>query len=142
MLVKEIATVLMIIAGLASIIWVANWPFNTPWEKNLTDEQRRINLAHNRRHHRAATRVMLPLLAVVLGLASMSAATSPKGNLFGAAVMGLCSVVCASVWVLLIKRGRRRRPSTQHRIAPGRVAADGTGRAVARRPDGRSGTAT
>ncbi|MEV4496246.1 hypothetical protein AB0J84_11135 [Micromonospora arborensis] len=65
MLFKAIAAVLVAIAGLAAIIWVANWPFNTPWEKELSPEQRRIDAAHNRRHHRRAARVMLPMLAIV-----------------------------------------------------------------------------
>ncbi|MBQ1071644.1 hypothetical protein KBX06_00460 [Micromonospora sp. C31] len=113
MLFKAIVTVLMVIVGLAAIIWVANWPFNTPWEKDLTAEQRRINAAHNRRHHRAVIRGILPILAIVFGIASVSLLSGPKSDPFAAVVMGVCSVVCAGVFGALIKRGRRRRPSTR-----------------------------
>ncbi|MFE9956536.1 hypothetical protein [Micromonospora sp. NPDC005299] len=113
MFFKAVLTVLIIIAGLAAIIWVANWPFNTPWEKNLTAEQRRINAAHNRRHHRGVARILLPSLAVIFGIASVGILSGPKSDPLAAAVMGVCSVVCVGVFGALIKRGRRRRSSTR-----------------------------
>ncbi len=106
-----IITVLIIIAGLAAIIWIANWPFNTPWEKGLDGEQRRINAAHNRRHHRAVARIMLPGLAIVFGIASASLFAGPKVISPQQLVMGVCSAVCVGVFGALIKRGRRRRSS-------------------------------
>ncbi|MEU4366617.1 hypothetical protein [Micromonospora chersina] len=111
MLVKAILVVLMTGAGLAAMIWVANWPFNTPWEQNLTAEQRRIHAAHNRRHHRAAARAMLLVLAVAFGTASVTLVSGPDGDRFAALVMGVCSVVCAGVFGALMTRGRRRRSS-------------------------------
>lgn len=113
MFFKAVIVVLVTIAGLAAIIWVANWPFNTPWEKDLTAEQRRINTAHNRRHHRAAARGILPVFAIGFGIASVSLLSGPKSDPFAAVVMGVCSVVCASVFGALVKRGRRRRSSTR-----------------------------
>ncbi|MEV1315074.1 hypothetical protein AB0J14_03180 [Micromonospora arborensis] len=113
MLFKAIAAVLVVIAGVAAIIWVANWPFNTPWENKLSPEQRRINAAHNQRHHRRAARVMLPMLAIVFGITSVSLLSGPKSNPFAAVVMGACSVVCAGVFGALVRRGRRRRSSTR-----------------------------
>ncbi|WP_319462276.1 hypothetical protein [Micromonospora sp. RTP1Z1] len=108
-----IVTVLMIIAGLAAIVWVANWPFNTPWEKELSPEERRIKAAHNRRHHRTVARGILPILAIVFGIASVSLLSGPKSDPFAAVVMGVCSVVCVGVFGALIERGRRRRSSTR-----------------------------
>ena len=113
MLFKAIVTVLFVIAGLAAIIWVANWPFNTPWEKDLNAEQRRINAAHNRRHHRAAARMLLPILAIQLGIASVCLFAGSKSDQFAAVVMGVCSAVCIGVFGALIKKGRRRRSSTR-----------------------------
>lgn len=113
MFFKAIIVVLVTIVGLAAIIWVANWPFNTPWEKDLKPDERRINAAHNRRHHRAVTRAMLPVLAIMFGIVSVSLLSGPKRDPFAAVVMGLCSVVCAGVFGALIKRGRRRRSSTR-----------------------------
>ncbi|MFI7604848.1 hypothetical protein ACIBTV_06975 [Micromonospora sp. NPDC049366] len=113
MLFKAIVTVLMIIAGLTAIIWMANWPFNTPWEKDLTAEQRRIQAIHNRRHHRGVARILLPSLAVIFGIASVEILSGPKSDPFAAVVMAVCSVVCVGVFGALIKRGRRRRTSTR-----------------------------
>lgn len=113
MFFKAVVTVLMIIVGLTAIIWVANWPFNTPWEKDLTAEQRRIQAAHNRRHHRGVARILLPGLAVIFGIASVEILSGPKSDPFAAVVMGVCSVVCVGVFGALIKRGRRRRTSTR-----------------------------
>ncbi|GIJ79086.1 hypothetical protein SAMN05443287_101539 [Micromonospora phaseoli] len=111
MLFKAVVAVLMIIAGLAAIIWVANWPFSTLWEKDLTAEQRRINAAHNRRHHRGVARILLPGLAVIFGFASVSILSGPKSDSFAAVVMGVCSAVCAGIFGALIKKGGRRRSS-------------------------------
>ncbi|MCG5470914.1 hypothetical protein LADH09A_004886 [Micromonospora sp. LAH09] len=108
MLLKAITVALVPLAGLAAIIWIANWPFHTPWAKKLSPEQRRINLAHNQRHHRRAVRVVLPMLAIVLGMTSVSILASPRGDPFAATVMGACSVVCAGVFVAVIRKGRRR----------------------------------
>ncbi|MFG2108843.1 hypothetical protein [Micromonospora chersina] len=81
MFFKAIIVVLMTVAGLAAMIWVANWPFNTPWEKDLSAEERRINAAHNRRHHRAAARMLSPALALIFGIASASLFTpAEKGS--------------------------------------------------------------
>ncbi|NBE81249.1 hypothetical protein [Micromonospora rubida] len=113
MLLKTIIVVLVAIAGLAAIIWVANWPFNTMWENELSPEQRRINAAHNRRHHRRAARMMLPIFAIMFGITSVSLLSGPKSDPFAAVVMGACSVVCAGVFGALVKRGRRRRSSTR-----------------------------
>ena len=113
MFFKAVVAVLMVIMGLAVIIWVANWPFNTPWEKDLTAEQRRIHAAHNRRHHRAVTRGILPILTIVFGIASVSLLSGPKSDPLAAVIMGVCSAVCAGVFGTLIKRGRRRRSSTR-----------------------------
>ncbi|MEU1839370.1 hypothetical protein [Micromonospora chersina] len=113
MFFKAILVVLMTLAGLAVMIWVANWPFNTPWEKDLTAEQRRINAAHNRRHHRGAARAIPLILAAGFGSASVSLVSGPNRDRFAAVVMGICSVVCASVFGALIRRGRRRRSSTR-----------------------------
>ncbi|WP_433349115.1 hypothetical protein [Micromonospora sp. CA-111912] len=113
MFVKSVITVLLIIAGLAAIIWVANWPFNTPWEKDLDAEQRRINVAHNRRHHRGAARLVLPIFAIVLGITSASLLAGPKADRFAALIMGICSAVCLGVFGALIKSDRRRRSSTR-----------------------------
>ncbi|WP_220090138.1 hypothetical protein [Micromonospora saelicesensis] len=115
MLFKAVVTVLFVVGGLVAIAWVANWPFNTPREKDLTAEQRRIDAAHNRRHHRAAARVMLPFLAILFGIASVGIWSAPKSDPFAAVVMGACSLVCAGVFVALIKRGRRRQSSTRRR---------------------------
>ncbi|MET7672699.1 hypothetical protein [Micromonospora luteifusca] len=113
MLFEAIIVVLVVVAGLAVMIWVANWPFNTPWENELSPEQRRINAAHNQRHHRRAARVMLPMLAILFGITSVSLLSGPRSDPFAAVVMGACSVVCAGVFGALIKRGRRRRSSTR-----------------------------
>ncbi|WP_146766223.1 hypothetical protein [Micromonospora saelicesensis] len=115
MLFKTVVTVLFVIGGLVAIAWVANWPFNTPREKDLTAEQRRIDAAHNRRHHRAAARVMLPFLAILFGITSVGIWSGPKSDPFAAVVMAACSLVCAGVFVALIKRGRRRQSSTRRR---------------------------
>ncbi|MEO3772236.1 hypothetical protein [Micromonospora sp. B9E7] len=113
MLFKAIIAVLVAVAGLAAIFWVANWPFNTPWERELSPEERRINAEHNRRHHRRAARVVLPMLAIVLGLTSVSLLSGPNSDPFAAVVMGIISVVCAGLFGALIRTGRRRRASTR-----------------------------
>ncbi|MEV6369589.1 hypothetical protein AB0L86_22140 [Micromonospora musae] len=113
MFFKAIIVVLVTIAGLAAIFWVANWPFNTPWEKELSSEERRIHAAHNRRHHRRAARMIFPISAIVFGITSVSLLSGPKNDPFAAVVMGVCSVVCAGVFGALIKRGRRRCSSTR-----------------------------
>ncbi|MEU5906249.1 hypothetical protein [Micromonospora sp. NPDC047527] len=114
---KSILAALVPIAGLAAIIWVANWPFNTPWESKLSPKERRINAEHNRRHHRRAARMVLPIFAIGSGIASVGLLSGPKSDPFAAVVMGVCSVVCAGVFGALIKRGRGRRP-TPHRNHP------------------------
>ncbi|MFF4809702.1 hypothetical protein ACFY03_15945 [Micromonospora chersina] len=108
---RAVIVVLMTIAGLGALIWVANWPFNTPWEKDLGAEERRINVAHNRRHHRAAARMLSPTLALIFGIASASLFTGEERDQFAAVVMGACSAVCLGVFAALIKRGRRRPPA-------------------------------
>ncbi|MEV0003095.1 hypothetical protein AB0H28_12525 [Micromonospora sp. NPDC050980] len=108
-----VLTVLMAVAGLAVMIWVANWPFNTPWEKDLSPEERRINAAHNRRHHRAAARLLSPMLAIVFGLTSVSIVSGPKSDPIAAGTMCLCSVLCVGVFAALIRAGRRRHKSTR-----------------------------
>ncbi|MEU5726117.1 hypothetical protein ABZ783_30430 [Micromonospora sp. NPDC047738] len=113
MLFKAIIVVLVAIAGLAAIIWIANWPFNTPWVNELSPEQRRINAAHNRRHHRRAARMIFPIFAIGFGITSVSLLSGPKSDPFAAVVMGVCSVVCAGLFGALIKRGRRQRSSTR-----------------------------
>ncbi|WP_155246794.1 hypothetical protein [Salinispora arenicola] len=80
MYLTAIIVVLVAIAGLAAIIWVANWPFNTSWEKHLTAERQRINAAHNRRHHRAVARVISSGLAVMFGVTSVSLVSGPKSD--------------------------------------------------------------
>ncbi|MFG3599910.1 hypothetical protein [Micromonospora chersina] len=124
MFFKAIILVLMTVAGLAVMIWVANWPFNTPWEKDLSAEERRIYAAHNRRHHRAVARMLSPTFAIIFGIASVSLFTGEKSDHFAAVVMGACSVVCLGVFAALIKRGRRRPPS---RPAATPVTRGGTG---------------
>lgn len=113
MLLKSVITVLMIIAGLALVIWVANWPFNTPWGRDLDAKQRQINLVHNRRHHRRAVRILLPMFAVVFGVTSVSLLIGANADQFAAVVMGICSAVCAGVFYALVKNGRGRRPSAR-----------------------------
>ncbi|WP_433114559.1 hypothetical protein [Micromonospora sp. CA-246542] len=108
MALKAVLAALIVIAGLGVVIWVANWPFNTPWEKNLTAEQRQINATHNRRHHRAATRVVLPILAIVFGVTSASLLSGPKSDPLAALIMGTCSILCAGAFAALVKKGRAR----------------------------------
>lgn len=108
MFFKAIVAAQIVIAGLTAVFWIANWPFNTPWEEELTPEQRRIEAVHNRRHHRAVARLILPTYAILFGIASVSILAGPKSNWFGAAAMGVCSAVCAGLFVALIKRDRRR----------------------------------
>ncbi|MEU8393341.1 hypothetical protein [Micromonospora sp. NPDC048842] len=113
MFFKAAATVLFVGGGLAALAWLANWPFNTPWEKDLSAEQRRIDTMHNRRHHRAAARMLLPFLVILFGISSVTILSGPNSDPFAAVVMAVCSVVCAGLFGALIKRGRRRRSSTR-----------------------------
>jgi len=106
-----IVTVLFIIAGLATIIWMANWPFGTPWAKDLTDKERRIEADHNRRHHRGVARIMLPVLAFGFAITSIESFAGPKSNRSASVALGVCSVVCVGMFVALIKGDRRRRSS-------------------------------
>ncbi|MEW2330050.1 hypothetical protein AB0880_19820 [Micromonospora chersina] len=110
MFFKVVIVVLMTLAGLAAMIWVANWPFNTPWEKDLSAGERRIHAEHNRRHHRAVARMLSPTLAIGFGIASVSLFTGSKSDPFAAVVMGACSAVCLGVFAALVRSGRRRRP--------------------------------
>ncbi|MFG2062641.1 hypothetical protein ACGFIK_14615 [Micromonospora sp. NPDC048871] len=107
-----IVTVLFVVAGLSALIWMANWPFGTPGEKGLSDEQLRINAAHNRRHHRGVAQIMLPVLAVGFGITSIRILVDGKSG-FAAAAMAVSSVVCVGIFVALIKNGRRRRSSNR-----------------------------
>ena len=106
-----IITVLIIIAGLAAIVWAANWPFGTPLAKGLSDKQRRIDAEHNRRHHRGVARILLPILAIGFGVTSIRIFVGPKSGQSAAVVMAVCSIVCVGVFVALIKGERRRRSS-------------------------------
>ncbi|WP_148083455.1 hypothetical protein [Micromonospora sp. Llam0] len=105
-----IVTVLFIIAGLAALIWMANWPFGTPWAKELTDEECRIEAEHNRRHHRRVALTFFPALAFMFGIASIAIFVDQKSQ-SAAVAMGVCSVACVGVFVAVIKGGRRRRSS-------------------------------
>ncbi|BCJ59921.1 hypothetical protein [Micromonospora endophytica] len=106
-----IVTVLFVIAGLTTLIWMANWPFGTPLAKELSDEDRRINAEHNRRHHRGVARGLLPILAVIFGIASISLFGGSSSDKPAAIGMGVCSAVCVGLFVASIKMGRRRRSS-------------------------------
>ncbi|WP_433535086.1 hypothetical protein ACQPZK_23675 [Micromonospora sp. CA-249363] len=108
MTLKAVLAALIVVAGLGVVIWVANWPFNMSWAKDLTAEQRQINAAHNRRHHRAATRVVLPILAIVFGVTSASLLSGPKSDPLAAVIMGASSILCAGTFAVLVKRGRTR----------------------------------
>ncbi|WP_326553083.1 hypothetical protein [Micromonospora sp. NBC_01813] len=105
-----IVTVLIVTAGLAGIFWMANWPFGTPWAKDLTDKERRIEAEHNRRHHRGVALIYFPGLAVIFGVASIAIFVDQKSQA-AAVAMGLCSVASVGVFVAVIKGGRRRRSS-------------------------------
>ncbi|WFE20715.1 hypothetical protein O7621_22965 [Solwaraspora sp. WMMD937] len=105
-----IVTMLIVVAGLAAIIWMANWPFGTPWAKDLTDEEHRIDVEHNRRHHRGVALILSPGLAAIFGVASIAIFVNQKSQ-SAAVAMGVCSVVCVGVFVAVIKGGRRRRSS-------------------------------
>ncbi|SBT40165.1 hypothetical protein [Micromonospora auratinigra] len=111
MFFKAVITVLMIIGGFAAMIWVANWPFNTPWEKTLDPEQRRINAEHNRRHHRGVARIVFPVFAIAFAVASVSLLNGSTADRSAAVVMGVCSALCAGVFTAIVRRGRRQRSS-------------------------------
>ncbi|WP_326553086.1 hypothetical protein [Micromonospora sp. NBC_01813] len=88
---------------------MANWPFGTPWAKDLTDKERRIAAEHNRRHHRSVARIILPVLAFGFAVTSIDSFAGPKSNRSASIALGVCSIVCAGVFVALIKGDRGRR---------------------------------
>ncbi|WFE20712.1 hypothetical protein O7621_22945 [Solwaraspora sp. WMMD937] len=97
--------------GLAGIIWMANWPFGTPWEKDLADKERDIEAEHKQRHHRRVARALLPILAFGFAITSISILSGPKSSQSASVALGVCSVVCVGLFVVLIKGDRRRRRS-------------------------------